>query len=261
MAERDYRIDCSKSLHLLKDEFTKTHMAGQCRQLAAGLDSAIRATAAVAPVRTRDTYILPRTERTPTDKEARWEHALWREMTTPDSAAVPGGWYRILTYQVPLKETHDDQGWGKIDLLAVSHQGLPVVLELKQEGADDVPAKLLVQAAAYALALQKAWRAGVLASQWTRAIAPYGFKLELSPELGVVPLVCLAPAGYWANWIGNTARARRVHEGAWHALMELVAAFAVRGFPASFVELENAAVDDRGMPTAITARTLDPFVP
>ena len=136
------------------------------------------------------------------------------------------------------------------------------MLELKCGGSDDVLAKMLIQAAAYAVALRKAWQDGIFGSEWTSKIRKYGFELNhLSTKLVVVPLVCLAPTEFWQNWIGRTKRAKRVEPDDWHAFMELLAGFAVRGFPATFVQLGHAGLDSDKLPKAINATTLDPFVP
>jgi hypothetical protein len=51
----------------------------------------------------------------------------------------------------------DDKGWGEIDLLGIAADGLPVVIEIEKRDSTETPASVLVQAAAYGLALQRAW--------------------------------------------------------------------------------------------------------
>jgi hypothetical protein len=45
-----YAIDCTKSMHVLKNAFTKKYLAEQCEELLGGLDRAIAATVECAPV-------------------------------------------------------------------------------------------------------------------------------------------------------------------------------------------------------------------
>ena len=250
-------MDPCKGLHALKTDFQKKYTAQQCDALLSKLDTAIAATLDAAPVR-RGKYFQAHANRTPTGGEARWEQAMWEQWQGPRCDSVPGAWYRIVDYQLMLRGTNEDKDWGEIDLLGVTHQGLPVVIELKAPGASDTPASLLVQAAAYALALRKAWVK--IGSEWSIEVAQYGFGRSLSPTLPICPLVCAAPTKYWDNWIGQTARAKTVTRDDWTAFMRLVLAFAERGLPASFVRLDNSATDAAGLPRDIRAQVLDPFV-
>lgn len=205
MADK-YDIDCSQSLHWLKDRFTKTHGARQCQQLIEGLDRAIAATVACAPVRQKSGYFFVRDGGAPaeTSAEALWERAMWEQFRTPDTA-VPGAWYRLLNYQVPLRNTKsgDDKGWGKVDLIGVSHHGAPVVVELKQGRSTNTPAKMIVQAAAYAIALRKAWEEG-LREQWLEEL---GSQRPERPREAVVP--CPRPLRRSPALVAVTTRGRR----------------------------------------------------
>lgn len=260
-----YAIDCTKSLHVLKDAFTKTHLARQCKQLLEGLDQAIAATVDCAPVRRNSSYFPEREGGAPSSSstEALWERAMWKHFGEGRSSpAVPGAWYRLVTYQLPLRNTQGDEGWGSVDLLGVSHQGLPVVVELKRPGAHGVsPAQMLVQAAAYALALRKAWIEG-FEGQWYEHISEkYGFRAP--PSSGASPVVHLvgaAPTDYWQHWIGDTAKAREVTAEAWSQVSALVTALGERGLPATFVEVQHDGLDNTNSPQNLACRVLDPFV-
>src|SRR5438045_3033811 len=49
-------------------------------------------------------------------RECHWEEALWRKYGQDNSAAVPGLWARLISYQVMLRDTNKgDAGWGEID--------------------------------------------------------------------------------------------------------------------------------------------------
>jgi hypothetical protein len=264
MADK-HAIDCTKSMHVLKTAFRKTHLAKQCEQLLAGLDHAIAATEACAPVRLNSSYFGARDGGTPSAEstETLWERAMWAHFRdSRTSPTVPGAWYRLVTYQVPLRNTEADGGWGYVDLLGVSHQGLPVVVELKRPGAHDVtPAEMLVQAAAYGIALRKAWAAG-FARQWYETVAAkYGFRAP--PSSGAAPVVHLvgaAPTEYWQNWVGDTSKARQVSADDWSQVSALVAALGERGLPATFVEVQHDGLSSGNSPLNLSCRVIDPFV-
>jgi hypothetical protein len=250
-------IDPGKGLHLLKDDFQKRYTTEQCDALVRQLDIAMDATLAAAPVR-HEKYFRVRLTRKPSEPEAKWEQSMWEQWSQLNCDSVPGAWYRLIHYQTMLRATNKDRQWGEIDLLGVSHQGLPVVVELKAPRSSETPASLLVQAAAYALVLKKAWP--VLAPEWSREVRRYGFDLSFKPPLAASPLVCAAPGDYWDNWIGQSPRARKVTRSDWAAFMRLVLAFAERGLPATFVRLDHQHQDECGIPRLIRATVLDPFV-
>lgn len=260
-----YNIDCTKGMHLLKTAFKKAYLARQCEQLLEGLEQAIAATLECAPVRRNSDYFVDRDGGAPSVRstETLWERALWEHFRDPLSApAVPGAWYRLVMYQVPLRNTHHDIRWGSIDLLGVSHQGLPVVVELKQPGAHEVtPAEMVVQAAAYALALRKSWDED-FGRQWHALISTrYGFRPP--PWNGAAPMIHLvgaAPREYWHHWLGNSPKARTVSPQVWPQMSALVTALGERGLPATFVEIGHEGLNAENSPRNLTCRVLDPFV-
>ena len=76
--DNKYSMDCTKSMHVLKNAFTKTYLAAQCEQLLAGLDIAIAATLECAPVRRNSGYLVERDGGAPSpgSTEALWERAM-----------------------------------------------------------------------------------------------------------------------------------------------------------------------------------------
>lgn len=261
-----HEIDPTRSLHLLKEDFRKRYAAGQCDALRAGLDSAIAATEAAAPVRTRKYFRELSSQdlkpRAPAHPEARWEEALYHQWKGGNCDGVPDAWKRIVHYQVMLRdENAKDAGWGEVDLLGMSNEGVPVVIELKGPTASDTPASMLVQAAAYAIALRKAWRcAPLFRKEWNETTREYGLGLDSEFDPRCWPLVCAAPAEYWVNWVGDSAKARRVSEEDRAALRQLVSAFSERGLPATFVKLTATGCDNEGRPTGIRAEVIQPFI-
>jgi hypothetical protein len=218
-------------LHRLKRQFQKKFMAEQCQQLTAVLDDAIAATFKEAPVRRR-AYLVDRSTmtRSPAGKEAQLEWAVYQQWSGPSCERVEGCWQRLINFQVNLPAKRGDKDWGEIDLLGVAEDGLPVLIELKHGSSTEPPPRLLVQVAAYGLALQKAWH--FLRGEWRQKIAAYGFKSPLPTALLPCRLLCAAPQEYWDAWSSE--------EPMWTALEELREAFAVRGLPSAFATISSA---------------------
>jgi len=231
-------IDPACGMHLIKRVFQKRFLGSQCRDLANCLEAALDATEAVAPVR-KNPYIIQRSNRRRAlaHDEARWEETLFCELKDPppDSGAP---WKSLLSYQVNLPNRKDDKDWGEIDLLGVSRQQLPLVVELKGPRSKESPAHMLIQVTAYAVALRKAWRSA-LRHEWAKKVAK-----QVPEELSVVELVCAAPVEYWRNWTGDTPRARTVNPDVWAAIAALREDLKLRGYPSVFVRLDHDGSPD-----------------
>jgi hypothetical protein len=215
-------------LHRLKREFQKKFMEEQCEQLVTVLDEAIAVTLREAPVRRRR-YLVDRTgmNRSPAGEEARLEWALFQQWSSTSCAAVSECWTRIVNFQVNMPSNRNDSEWGEIDLLGIAEDGLPVLIELKRGTSQEPPPSVLVQAAAYGLALQKAW--WFFRTEWITAIAQHGIALPMPTALLPCRLVCAAPQEYWDRWLPQSEMPT--------ALGRLTAAFAVRGLRSAFVSL------------------------
>ncbi len=249
-------INPDLGLHRLKrDFFQKRHLAAQCDALREGIDRALDATLAAAPVR-RKAYALRRDPgRLPAHPEARWEQGCWEQWSRPTSDPAPDAWHRLIGYQVMLRNDNDNEEWGEIDLLGASALGHPLVIELKAPNSTDTPAEMMVEAASYALAIRNAW--AVLSPQWQSEIERCGISSTVALP-STWPLLCVAPSGYWDTWIGTSPRARRVSPEARAALGRLRDAFGTRGYPVTFVSLENAETDASGIPRSIATSIVDP---
>ena len=227
-------MDPALGLHRLKREFQKKFMAEQCDQLTATLDAAIEATFRDAPVRRRR-YLVDRTgmERSPAGEEARLEWAMYRQWASSSCEPVEDCWTRIINFQVnlPAKRDDDNRDWGEIDLLGVAEDGLPVLIELKNGSSTEPPPRLVVQAAAYGLVLQKAWH--FLRAEWIQEIAKHGITSPVPTALLPCRLVCAAPPEYWNVWSSD--------EKMRDALQRLRCAFAVRGLPSVFASVTGTA--------------------
>jgi len=262
-----YTIHPREGLHRIKSIFNKTWMGEQCRQLLADLDLAIQATRELAPVRNQGYLQHPRSgPGIPNNLEARWERGIWQQWSTPSALPIPGAWHRIVTYQENLPASQDNQGWGEIDLLGASSCGLPVVVELKapnpeqpESAVNDTPPGAMIQAVAYAIVLQKAWP--MFRQNWANLVAAKcGFRVDVPApnDLRCCPVVVAATKTYWDEWIGQTPRAKTVTPETWQVVSQLVAGFALAGYPTTFVSLEAESFDN-GIPVGIRASAVLPY--
>lgn len=161
-------IDTSKALHQIQVQASVRqlgHMEQHCRTLLDVLDIMLEETYAAAPCRRHDFRLDRKKRQDPRLPEERlqdaiWEHWSCQEQFKGNLPFLAGFCNHIQAYQLPLKGVRADKGWGRIDLVGVSLEGHPIVIELKQERGTDTPLRMLVEAVAYALALRKAWNQG-----------------------------------------------------------------------------------------------------
>lgn len=239
------------ALNVIRSQFGQlSHMEDHCNRITKQLDVLLECTYAAAPRRTRG-YLLNRVpKRIPSSsqRERLLERAIWENWNknrrdTRFSNAVK--YIQIL--QMPLQGRRADKRWGKIDLVGVSNNFLPVVIELKKEESPDTPLTILIEALAYAVALRRAWNEGNLADEWGRHVCK---RASETHPLVEVPIVGLAPRQYWDARIGTSGRTSKgkVPENAWKPFAELCRAILERGFPIQFLECRVGALDPRGLP-------------
>jgi hypothetical protein len=113
----------------------------------------------------------------------------------------------------------------------VAEDGLPVVVELKKGNSQEPPPRLLVQAAAYGLALQKAW--WFLRTEWMEQLRKHGITTPLPTALRPCRLVAAAPQEYWNAWSSQQVMQE--------ALQRLRGAFAARGLPSVFAAVSTTS--------------------
>jgi hypothetical protein len=223
-----------------------TRISISAPQITEHLDRIIQKTYDPAPVR-EENYKLSLihgkepTERTPERLLERRLFDQWDQCRlTRQEEFLPSVCRCFVGYQVPLANEESDKIWGKIDLLGVSPQWLPVVVELKQEKAKDSPLKMLVEAAKYAIALRKAWQEGCLSERWHDALKRARLNSAYPLE---VPLLCAAPTTYWDN-ISKKRWGTRDKAG--EAIGHLVAQMAKRGLPVKWVEFDTTDIKHIG---------------
>jgi hypothetical protein len=175
------------------------------------LNVVLERTYAVAPKRQK-TYELNRSERrNPRLRERLLEKAIWLQWRA-EAVALQGQYFvpalcrHIQTYQMPLQGHRADKSWGKIDILGVTMNGLPMVLELKKEDAAEPPLRILAEGLAYAVAVRRAWNEGSLQNQWNRDVTPLSRDFANPSPLLEVPVIGIAPTEYWNRCIGEPGR-------------------------------------------------------
>ena len=250
-------IDGSMAFHKIpREEFSLTRISASVQQIIRHLDDIIKRTYEDARPRTAregDTYKLLRDpkggEPDERSREACIERAIFRKwgpvtrISCKDSAFLPSVCQFIQTYQMPLQDKRRDAAWGKIDLVGVSFEWLPVVIELKEGKSVETPLRMLVEAAGYAVAVSKAWKDGCLRKEWResieRVMAASAPKFEWPDELQTVPIICAAPRAYWRQRRGKAdVEPNALPKKAWKALADLMSALNDKGFPVTLVEFD-----------------------
>jgi hypothetical protein len=246
--QRDVPLFRQKSI-LDQLSFTGEH----CREWIDAFDDLLDVTRAAAPARTsghrprvRDPFGLgrsPKDDIDPANRERRIEQALWeqwnrRRYQESNEWFLPAVCKGVAAYQVPLQETSEDKGWGRIDFVGVGARDLPVVGELKKEDGD-TPLWMLAEAFGYALSLQRAWEKGDLRQEWSTAVLTASAD-SLPTRLDSITVLCAAPEPYWITRIGSRdiREANRVPPEAWPAFLELVETCRAHGFSVEFVSFQ-----------------------
>jgi hypothetical protein len=160
---------------------------------------------------------------------------------------------RIQTYQYPLQDTREDMCWGKIDLLGIGPDFLPVPNELKKRKTNDSPLRMLLEVAAYGFALQKVWPK--LRDHWVEAVRWFEPpSSHFPPTLDRVTLVGVAPEEYWSRYLGTMPKTKqgKFPPEAWRPFWLLVDALA-KWFDIHFVALEGSWDES----DSLAARVLD----
>ena len=160
-------------------------------------------------------------------------------------------WNRIVGRQVPLMSKQASEKWGAIDLLGLSSEGHPVVIELKKAGSSETPLRALLEGAGYAVAVAANWR--ILSEEIART-SPDN-RPAASPD--PVRVVVAAPDRYWRNWDRWSTSGRGVPPSTRDGLRRVSEALALAGIQSSFVEIshdgwsESAPLSGGGVRTVV----------
>lgn len=258
MPNRIRHIDGKKRLHELCTMVNQiSKMKQHSEKLIELFDVIIEQTYSAAPKRVQG-YKLDRAERrNPVlqQRERLLEKAIWKQWQYEDvlnnkKSICPNLCHYIQTFQMPLQGQRTDKSWGKIDLVGVTEDGLPVVLELKREDSDETPLRMLVEGLAYAVAVRRAWNEGCLRQEWVNVVTNRSNRFVAPETLLNVPIIGIAPNKYWDTKIGKPNKRSRgkVPEDGWKPFHELRLACAERGFPVHFLRFKADANDETGLP-------------
>jgi len=253
-------INCHSGLHQIQESVSQfTYMGQHSTSIFENLNSILEITYERAPLREHSngqTYQLDRQGNDNIDignRERRLEAALWQYgYRNPIKLADTVDAY-TLSYQMPLRGSHGDAQWGMVDVIGACRNGLPIVFELKQDNAADSPLRVVIEGAAYAVAVRKAWNTPAcnLRSEWQASLQSRGIldTADTLPKcLQEVPIVAVASHSYWERKIArNEPRQNgQVRSGAWKPFKDLCQKLGKRGFPVYFLSIKHADLANPG---------------
>lgn len=253
-------LDETMSLHVIKDKIQLTFAEQQADFIADNLETLIDNTYRDAPVR-KNRYTLARPDDrnlTPSANflEKHWEEAIFRKWNNDDEVGfgpqVP--FRKVVSYQVMLRETNKNRGWGELDLLGATRENIPVAIELKIYPKEYL-LRAIVEVLAYGVAIRKAW-SGIdgcpLRSQWADDVG----KID---SLVALPLVVMAPALYWKVILSDSPKKTRFQtpQPARQSIKKLLERMHRVNYPLTFVQINeeplpviiDAVVKDMPIPT------------
>jgi hypothetical protein len=193
-----------------------------------------------------------------THEEDKWERAMYRKWGPESSGEYVSICKHIQTYQYPLQASFKEKRWGKVDLLGIGTDYLPVPNELKKRKTNESPLRMLVEVAAYGFAIRKVWPN--LKDCWVKAVRRFqGSPSQFPADLDKLTLVGVAPEEYWCQCLGLLPGTKegKFPSGAWRPFWELVDALGRWGFDIHFVAVEGNWDDNTQLPTITGARVLE----
>jgi len=257
-------LDNKMSLHDIKDKVQLRFAKQQADFIADNLETLIDNTYCVAPVR-KNKYRLTR----PDDRnltssvsplEKHWEEAIFRKWEkVEDGLEPPIPFRKVLSYQVMLRNTNEDSGWGELDLLGATAENVPVAIELKIKPSEYL-LRAIVEVLAYGVAIRKAW-SGIdgcpLCSQWASVVGKIDSLVDL-------PLAVVAPASYWQVVLSDSPKRIRFQtpQPVRQSIKKLLEKMYCVNYPLTFVEVNaEQQMDKSGLPVIINAVIKDMPIP
>jgi hypothetical protein len=262
------KINPNLGLHELATSGEGYFQLGPAKQrteyIRSSLTNLVKNTIERAPMRDGDFHLHRATDLQPGRKkgkhyeEHKWERAMY-EAWGPQHKGV-GEFVsvckHIQTYQYPLKSSHKNNRWGKIDLLGIGTDFLPVPIELKKRETNDSPLRMLVEVSAYGFAIQKVWP--ILKEHWIEALSWCGGSPSQFPAtIKKVTLICAAPEEYWCQCLGLLPGRKqgKFPLAAWPSFWKLVDALG-QWFDIHFVAVKGTWTNKNKL-TIISARVLE----
>ena len=266
MTRQQIVLENSMSLHDIKDKMQLRFEKQHADFIANNLEALIENTHRVAPVRRADhPYTLTRRDRnnlTPNvpPLEKHWEEAIFRKWKKGEDDLDPRFPFRkIVSYQVMLRETNKNRGWGELDLLGDKTDKIQVAIELKIKPSEYL-LRAIVEVLAYGVAIRKAW-SGIdgcpLCSQWASVVG----KID---SLVALPLAVVAPASYWQVVLSDSPKRIpfQTPQPVRQSIKKLLEKMYCVNYPLTFVEVKAEQQPDKsGLPVIINAVIKDMPVP
>lgn len=259
-------LDKTMSLHVIKDKMQLKFAEQHAHIIVNDLETLIENTYCVAPVRKADQpYPLIRRDRhnlTPNvpPLEKHWEEAIFRKWKKDEDGLDPRVPFRkIVSYQVMLRETNKNRGWGELDLLGATRENIPVAIELKIKPSEYL-LRAIVEVLAYGVAIRKAW-GGIdgcpLRSQWADDVGKIDSLVDL-------PLAIMAPASYWKVILSDSPKriGFQTPQPVRKSIKKLLEKMHCANYPLTFVEVNaEQQLDKSGLPVIINAVIKDMPIP
>ena len=256
-------LDESMSLHDIKDKMQLRFAKQQADFIFNNLEKLIDNTYRAAPV-CKNEYRLTRSD----DRnlppnipalEKHWEEAIFRKWKKVDDgldSRIP--FRKIVSYQVMLRNTNDDSGWGELDLLGATAENVPVVIELKIKPSEYL-LRAIIEVLAYGVAIRKVW-SGIdscpLCSQWASVVGKIDSLVDL-------PLAVVAPASYWQVVLSDSSKRTRFQtpQPVCQSIKKILEKMYCVNYPLTFVEVNaEQQLDTSGLPVISNAVIKDmPF--
>ena len=256
MKEQQNVLDNTMSLHDIKDKMQLRFAEQHAEFIFNNLEDLIDNTYCAAPVRKNKYPLIRPDERNLTPNvpplEKHWEEAIFRKWRKADDdldSRIP--FRKIVSYQVMLRDTNKNVGWGEIDLLGATAKNIPVAIELKIKPGEYL-LRAIVEVLAYGVAIRKAW-SGIdgcpLCSQWTSVIG----KID---SLIALPLVVMAPDSYWNVVLSDSPEKTRFQtpHPVRQTIKKLLEKMYCINYPLTFVEVNaEQQLDKSGLPVISNA--------
>ena len=103
------------------------------------------------------------------------------------------------------------------------------------------PLRIVLEAAAYAVALRVNWSnfREAYIDRLTQLGVPDTVTSRIPESLGKVQLVGAAHASYWLEWLPVTERGKTIEDDTWQSFHSLLYALKEKGMPTSFVSISG----------------------
>lgn len=205
-----YGASAGQGLHVLRNVWQqRSYLVEHCEALTAELSVAIEATRSDAPCRWKrdksfrihapdNTARVEHDSMGDSSKERRMERRIYDEYSPACGDTSNELWQQLVALQVPLAERRKSEGWGRIDLLALTKEGGPVVVELKTDESSETPLRAILEGLANAVAVSKNWPQ--MSQEIKASLKKHGNSARLTDAPSVVRTLVLAPDSYWREW-------------------------------------------------------------